>query len=522
MNLASIFLPEGWEAFDPVIWLLIGASLAITFELSSKNNEKVSGAIFWTAVLTILAAAGSIWYEAAGLPRTVLNHGLIVDGYGLYFSGVILAGTLIASFASLNIAPKLGLGMGDYVALVLVSAAGMLLLVHANDLIMVFLALELMSLGVYVLAGINQRSSRSSESAMKYFVMGAFASGFLLFGMALLYGLTGEVRLDAVANGLANIQTGYGELAMLAVALMVIGFAFKIGAVPFHQWVPDVYSGAPTPVTALMSVAIKAAAFAAFGRFLMLAVPASGDLHDRVTSLLWLVAIASILIGNLLAVAQESIKRMLAYSGVAHSGYLLVGFIVALDRPEAMGAVMFYLAVYTLATGGAFALIAYCSAERDLDDPQDLVGLGWTRPGVGLAMTIFMLSAAGIPLTGGFIGKYWLFYHAIDAGYIWLTLLAIIGSMIGAFYYLRVVVRMYMKSTAIDGPAPRGEGFGASAAIRACALASVLLGVLPGLAMDYAEDAGKQVIRGAATPSAGLPGGQPTLGVGEVSETVER
>lgn len=492
MTLLSAPLIGGYETFWPVIIILVAAGLALSVDLGSKRHEGARMPVFVISLLGVLLAFASLGLEANALPRLALGNGIVVDAFGLYLCGVILAGVAICCMTSLGQVAKMGIKLGDYLTLVLVSASGMMLLVTSNDLIMIFLSVELMSLGIYVLAGVNQKSARSAESAMKYLVMGAFASGFLLLGLAIIYGVTGHIRLPEVAHALQTLDPSMERFALLGAMLVLIGFLFKVGAVPFHQWVPDVYTGAPTPVTGLMSVAVKTAAFGAFGRFVLMVMDSDGTgFGAKLEDVLWLLAAVSVILGNWLALAQSSdgrIKRMLAYSGVAHSGYLVMGLLVAARNPETLGPVVFYLAVYTFATAGAFAVISFCSGERELDAVREFKGLAWRRPGAAAAMTIFMLSSAGIPLTGGFLGKYWLFSDVVSNGYIWLALLGILGSMIGAYYYLKVVVYMYMK-TEKEGAEPAGETWGTGFSLKACAVASVLLGVAPLFVLDHARDA---------------------------------
>jgi NADH-quinone oxidoreductase subunit N len=484
---------DGYEVFWPVMWLLIAAGVAVSIELGSKDKVAARMPVFFTALTGVVLAIVSLAWGFHSPPQTIMGGGILIDQFGTYMSAVILAGTAIACFTSLGVIQHMRAGLGDFMALILVAASGMLLLAVANDLIMVFLSIELMSLAVYVLCGLNQKSARSAESAMKYFVMGSFASGFLVMGMALLYGLTGQIQIGAVANGLAHLPAGTNQLALLGAALVVIGFVFKIGAVPFHQWVPDVYTGAPTPVTGLMSVAVKTAAFTALVRMLAIMLPAgtSGIAGDT-TTVLWVIAAATMLFGNWLALVQENVKRMLAYSSVAHSGYLLMALTASQGSSMGVAAVMFYLLVYTFGTAGAFAVLSFSSGAHEIEETKDLRGLGWKRPFAAAAMTVFMLSLAGIPLTGGFVGKYYLFSETLgaakaDSSYYWLVLIGIAGSLLGAFYYLRVVVLMYMKEPSDAATAPAGDSWGARAGLSLAAIATLVLGLKPSFLLDEAK-----------------------------------
>ncbi|MCA8939096.1 MAG: NADH-quinone oxidoreductase subunit N [Planctomycetes bacterium] len=498
-----------WQIFLPAIWLLLGAGIALSIELSTDDPKKVSGAVFYAAiggVLLALLTTLAYWNSFAETPNFShelwLLNGVVVDEFGMLLCTAILFGTAICCFSSATVVDKLKITMADYLALVLVAATGMVLLVVSNDLIMIFLSVELMSLGIYVLAGTNRNSSRSAESAMKYLVMGAFASGFILFGMALIYGTTGAITLPEVSHALANMDTAvWGKLPLLGVAMIVIGLIFKVGGVPFHQWVPDVYTGAPTPVTGLMAVAVKTAAFGAFVRLALTLMPhgAAYEIYSGPgLTILIIVSGVTMVIGNWIALTQTNIKRMLAYSSIAHSGYLLMGLIAALsvpaDQSAGLGALGFYLVVYVFGTGGAFALIEYCTNDRESDDMRDLQGLAWRRPASAVAMTVFMLSLAGIPLTGGFFGKYYLFKTAIDADLMALAFVGILASIAGAYYYLRVIVVMYMKERR-EGEAPmQADAWGVKFALTISAFATLYLGVAPASLLNQADAASKGLV----------------------------
>lgn len=510
-----MLLAEGTSFFGeyhiywPAIWLFIGASLAVGIDMSAKRSDAAKPAVFWAAFGSVLVAITSIVYgwfsqdaaaevlglagtDAAGRVFSAPMHlnALVWDGFGDFMTLVVLIGTGICMLASYHPSDEMHLNFGDYLALVLVSAIGMLLLCVSNDLIMLFLAIELMSLAIYVLAGIHRQSGRSAESALKYFIMGSFASGFLAMGFALIYGATGEIELGRIGVELTMLDGGdQSKLALLGLGLVVIGFAFKVGGVPFHQWVPDVYSGAPMPVTGFMAVAVKAAAFTALIRVVMLAVPAGGELNEAVMKGLWLVAALTVIVGNVLAVTQENLKRMLAYSSVAHSGYLLIGVLAARSHgvEDGITGVMFYLLVYTIATAGSFALLGYLSGERDVDNVRDIKGLAWKEPGMALSMAVLMFSLAGIPLTGGFVGKFGLFKGAIESEMTGLAVLGVLGSVVGAYYYLKVVVYMYMREpeklpsageVTPDG-VPSRPGWLLSGVVATAAMMSVIIGIVP-------------------------------------------
>jgi NADH-quinone oxidoreductase subunit N len=358
----------------------------------------------------------------------------------------------------------------------------MVFLAAANDLIVVFLALEIMSVAVYVLAGLLRREVRSTEAALKYFLLGAFATGFLLYGIAFFYGATGSTHLDVIARVIAH--DGLRPFTVLGIALVLVGFGFKVALIPFHVWTPDVYEGAPTAVTAFMAVGVKAAAFAAFGRVFLAAL---GDVAAQWSGLLALLAALTMTVGNVTAVLQRSVKRMLAYSSIAHAGYALVG-IVAATR-DGGAALCFYLAVYAFMTLGAFAvLIALGRRGEPNEDLADWAGVGFRHPVLGVSRSVFMLSLAGIPPTAGFAGKFYLFSAAIDAGWTVLAVIGVLNSLVSVYYYLGVLVAMYMaEGTRVIVP-PRSRPY-LLATILVSVAATILFGVLPAQPMHLAERA---------------------------------
>jgi len=370
---------------------------------------------------------------------------------------------------------------GELYPLVLFAASGMALIVVANDLIVTFLALEILSLSLYVLTGLGA-GSRSTEAAVKYFLLGAFASAVFLYGIAMSYGATGTTKIPEIGRALAG-GTGSLSIALVGMVLLAIGFAFKVSAAPFHMWTPDVYQGAPTPITAFMSAATKTAAFLAFMRVFMVGFqPLTWDWVPLVGA----IAVLSVVLGSVVAIAQRDVKRMLAYSSIAHAGFILTG----LTNPNVVGtrAAMFYLVVYSLMTLGAFGtvlLIAVRGEERT--DLASYRGLAGRSPGLAALMTVFMLSLAGIPPTAGFIAKVGVFGAAIGAGQTWLAIVGVVVSVAAAFFYLRVIVAMYMQSATEadeDAPGPLRYVMGALAA------AVLVLGVFPGLLTDVLDPAG--------------------------------
>ena len=382
---------------------------------------------------------------------------------------LIALASLLACLLSVGYLSALGIQHGEYYALVLLSTSGMMLLVSAVDLVMVFLGLEILSIPLYVLAGFDRRRLQSNESSLKYFLIGSFAGALLLYGMALLYGVSGHTDFE----GIRAAWNG-APLAWAGLGLVLIGFTFKIAAVPFHHWAPDVYEGAPTPITAYMSVTVKAAAFAALLRLLTGVLPAA---EPSLTSLLWAFAAATMLVGNVMAVIQDNVKRMLAYSSIGHAGYLLIALVTA--TPDAHGALLFYLLAYLFTNLGAFGVVIALAGEgRERDRIDDFAGLAERRPALAALMTLFMLSLAGIPGTVGFMAKFHLFLAAVRGGQVVLIVLAVLASVVSVYYYLRLPVAMYMREPAAGG-APRELASGEALVLGICALAVVLLGIFP-------------------------------------------
>lgn len=378
---------------------------------------------------------------------------------GIAFNGMIAYGGF-ASFVSLlfsvsailtlglskDYVERIGAGQGEYYTTIVFAVMGMVAFATATDLIVTFVGLELMSLSLYTLAGFTRKNIRGNEAALKYFLLGAFASGFFLYGIALMYGASGTTNIIAMADQFATLQTM--PLFLIGLGMLVIGFAFKIGAVPFHMWVPDVYEGSPTSITAFMSTGVKAAGFGAILMVLTATLNISGT---SIADVIAVLATASMVVGNLIAISQKNVKRMLAYSSVAHAGYMLIG--IAAGSMDSISAVLFYLTSYTLTNVGAFGIITML--EDELQTPvtvQDFNGLGAKRPGISVLMAIFMFSLVGIPPLSGFFGKYYIFVAAIENGYTWLTIIGVITSMISVYYYLRVVMAMYFNEAGEEKP----------------------------------------------------------------------
>jgi NADH-quinone oxidoreductase subunit N len=369
-----------------------------------------------------------------------------IDPFSSFAICLIAGASVLACLLSIAYLMELHINHAEYFALVLLATSGMMLMVAAVDLITVFLGLELMSIPLYVLSGFERRDLRSNESALKYLLIGSFASAILLYGMALVYGVSGQTDYAGIRAGLDSTNA----LALVGLGLIIIGFAFKVSSVPFHQWTPDVYEGAPTVVTAYMSITVKTTAFLALMRFLVEALGAAGSTAN-LSNLFWALAALTMIVGNVMAVIQSNVKRMLAYSSIAHAGYVLIGFATATQ--DGYTAVLFYLVMYVFMTLGAFSVVvALAHRGKDCDRFDDFAGLAQSRPGLAALMTLFMISLAGIPPTGGFYAKFALFGAAVKAGTVGLTILAVLTSVVSLYYYLRLPVLMYMREAGPDAP----------------------------------------------------------------------
>lgn len=491
-------LTSGFDVFLPVVWLVVAAGIVMLIDLFSEDAERNRMFTFFTALGGVLLAFVSLnpYWDAP--PQIMMRGAVLTDQFSTYLAVAILIGTAISMFASLSYIKRIGVNVADFLVTVLLAASGMVMLVVSNDLIMVFLSVELLSFSVYVLTGMHGKSGRSAEGAMKYFIMGAFATGLMVLGMACLYGVTGEVQLQPIGQKLALIfeqRNGLDVMATFGMGAILIAFAFKVGAVPFHSWVPDAYEAAPTTVTGFMAVTVKAAAFGALIRVAVVTFPASAAVEGFFGDLgfagwaLWLLSALSMILGNWFAISQRNIKRMLAYSSIAHSGYILMGLAAAGGNSHDYAAILYYLLAYTLMTSGAFAMLVYGSAGgKDVETLDDLRGLAAKKPAVGIGMAVFMFSLAGIPLTGGFMGKYFVFSNAIAAGdrYLVLAIIGICTSIVGAYYYLRVVAYTYFRDPD-DRPVIGKEDWGLKFALTLTVLGTVLIGVFPQRFYDAAE-----------------------------------
>jgi NADH-quinone oxidoreductase subunit N len=442
--LPGLVTPPGRDAIGLLPEIVLGGAFVLLMLVDLVVPQARRG---WLAVLTIVAILGSGaavvygWYDAA-TARSVYDGAFAYDRFGLFIDAILLVSALLAVWISPAYLNRREMHHGEFYSLVLAATTGMMLLGSAASLMVIFLALELLSIALYILSGFARGEERSQEAAVKYLLLGAFASGFLLFGMALVYGETGHTQLEQIALAV-QAASAPDPLLFGGIILMFVGFAFKVSAAPFHTWTPDVYQGAPLPVTAFMSVATKVAAFAVLIRVFNFTLP---TLYSHWNGVVITVAILSMVIGNVAALTQNSVKRMLAYSGIAQAGYILIG--VALPGPDPAGSIgaLYYLAAYALTNLGAFAVITIMSGRgEDLDSYDSLRGLAFRRPYVAVAMAWFLLSLGGFPPTAGFFGKFLVFFAAIKEGALPLAVWGIATSAISVFYYLRVALLMYSR-----------------------------------------------------------------------------
>jgi NADH-quinone oxidoreductase subunit N len=460
--------------------IVVGSALVVlVLDLLPPRDHKTHlGVLTLAGLVAALLASVAVW---GGRGRG-FHDMIVLDNYALFFDIVIGYAAALTVLVSLDYVRRAGAESGEYYGLVLFATAGMMLLASANDLVVVFLAIELMSLSLYVLAGLRGRRRQASEASMKYFLLGVFASAFLLYGVAFIYGATGSTNFDRIAVAVA--ANPHDPLFLLGLGLLLVGLGFKISAVPFHMWAPDVYEGAPTTVTAFIATGSKAAVFGALTRLVVSSLRAA---QPDAAVLLWALAALTMTVGNVVALAQSNLKRMLAYSSVAHVGYMLVGLVSG--DPTGAAAVLFYLLAYTFTTAGAFGVLA--AAERageEAVDLRDWAGLATRQPLLALSLSLFLLSLIGIPPLAGFVGKFYVFGSAVRAGYVWLAVIAVLNSAVAAYYYLRVIISMYMQE-------PEGEAtslapsFAGGLALTLALVGVVLLGVLPAPFFDRAQDA---------------------------------
>jgi NADH-quinone oxidoreductase subunit N len=474
-------MPAGISLSDfynilPELVLTAGALVVLVVDVLLPKERR--GALAWVTLLVIGATLASL--APFLTTRVEVAHGLLaVDQFALFFKVVFLFAAAITVLMSVRYLAIEGASPGEYYFLILCATLGMMIMAGGIDLITIFIGLETMAVAFYILAGFIKPSQRSNEAAVKYFLLGAFSLGILLYGMSLMYGLSGTTNLRVMAKTFAGQE--HDPRLILAVILVVAGVGFKIAAVPFHMWAPDVYEGAPTPVTAFLSVGSKAASFAMLIRIFIEGMPTMGEDWRQ---LFWVLAIVTMTVGNVAALTQSNVKRMLAYSSIAHAGYVLIGIVAGTSR--GVTAALIYLFVYAFMQLGAFTVIVVLH-RRDVvgDELKDFSGLSFRNPFAAFAMLLFMLSLGGIPPTAGFMGKFWLFSAAIDAHYYWLAVIGVLNSAISLYYYIRIVVFMYLKKETIGSVPTTSPTL--AVALGVAVAGTLFFGVYPRLLFELAE-----------------------------------
>jgi len=437
-----IHAPESIDliALAPVLVLSVFAMGVLVLDLWAGKNKTL---LMFVSLVGLLMTAISAFAKHP-IPAFAFTDSYTVDHLSLFFICIFTLSSALTILLSSEYNEREGIKAGEYYSLILLCTVGMILLASSTDMIMIFLGVEIVSICLYVLAGIRRENTASNEAALKYFLLGAFATGFLLYGMTLVYGSTGSTNLFKIAEFIKSDSAQSNPLLLMGIVLLVIGFGFKVAAAPFHMWAPDVYQGAPTPVTAFMSVGPKAAAFAAFFRIFSEAVP---DLAPSWEILLCTIAVLSMIVGNLGAIMQTNIKRMLAFSSISHAGYLLIAVIAKSSLSGS--SLLFYMLSYAFTTFGAFGIIILLGRKGEENlELENYSGLAYKHPLMALSMTVFLLSLGGMPPFAGFVAKFYIFSAAIEEGFVTLVIIAVLNSAISFYYYLKVVVFMYMKEPA--------------------------------------------------------------------------
>jgi NADH-quinone oxidoreductase subunit N len=462
--------------------LVLTAFALLILLMSVFVRAEQRGFLGYTALVGVVAAMVSL-YWGIGEEASAFSGMVRIDPFSLFFKVMIAIIALLTVLVSLSYAQREGIGFGEYYVLVLFATVGMMLMASGASLLIIFLGLEVMSISIYILAGIMRDDTRSVEAAFKYFLLGAFASAFLLYGIALTYASTGTLDLGGINRVLAaRAWINILPILITGLALLIVGFGFKIALVPFHMWTPDVYEGAPTTITAFMATGVKAAAFAAFVRVFFSALPALQPLWIEI---MWVLAVATMTVGNIIALSQSNIKRMLAYSSIAHAGYILVAFVAGNELGRS--GILFYLLAYVFMNIGAFTVVILLGKRGEENTLiSDYAGIGFKHPLLAIAMAIFMFSLAGVPPTAGFMAKFYVFSAAVKAGYYWLAVIGVLNSVVAAYYYLRVIIYMYFrepeKELAISGFSPA-----AVLAVIISVWGVLQMGILPSMFLSLAQ-----------------------------------
>jgi NADH-quinone oxidoreductase subunit N len=478
MDLSNLTFANIVRPIAPELILICVALILILLDLVTRKKVIVASAGIIGALLSLYVTFSI--YALTGV-QSAFGGMFILDGYSIFFKLIFYLTLIFTICISLKYMEIEGASFGEYYSLLLLATSGMMIIASASDLIVLYLGLELMALSTYILVGIIRHSIKSNEAAIKYFLLGGFSSAFLLYGISMIYGLTGTTEIETIAAYIGERGFAENQILLFSVVLFVVAFGFKIAAVPFHMWAPDAYEGAPTSITAFMSVGPKAAGFAALGRVFMIAF---SSMQVEWSTILIPLAVLSMIFGNVIAIAQTNIKRMLAYSSIAHAGYALLGVIAGTE--EGLSSMMSYMFIYAFMNIGAFAVVIMLRSEGLRgEDISDYEGLAKSHPLPSALMLIFMFSLTGIPPTAGFIGKFYVFMEAIKAGYVSLVIIAVIFSVVSAFFYLRVVMFMYMKEpkegVALATSAPMGF------VLVVTALTTIILGVFPSYLLNFAR-----------------------------------
>lgn len=477
-------------AILPELLVVFAACAVLALDPITPSSKK--DGLAWLSLGTMAVCMG-LTAARFGSPTTAFGGLVVIDNYSCFWKLLLYFVTGLTILLSVPYLKEERIYLGEYYGFILLALSGMMVMVSGADLLTIYLGTELMSLSLYVMAGLKRADTKSLEASAKYFVLGAFSSGILLYGISLLYGSAGSTRLPAIAAAIAGRSLD-DPLLLFATILIAVGFSFKLAVVPFHMWTPDVYQGAPTSVTAFMAVASKAASFGAFMRVF---VEGLGGVRANWSLMFLLLCMGTLVLGNIVALVQTNVKRMLAYSSIAHAGYALIGVVAAgrlapAEASSAVSSVMLYIALYAFMTFGAFTIIAMLrKGGLEGDEIEDFSGLAKRHPFAALLMMVFMISLAGIPPTAGFIGKFYVFMSAVQAGLTWLAVLALIFAAISAYFYLRLVMVMYMREPgAVTALSPRFMSSPALSIVLACAIAGVVFfGLYPDPIVNLATQA---------------------------------
>ncbi len=471
------------QAIMPSLVLSAFGMILLMISVFSKRGRTTH--VAWLSVAA-LVITGMITLAGWNHPQSGFAGSVLLDNFATFFSMICIVAATLTILMSDDYLKREDFPVGEYYPLILFTTAGAMWMASGTDLMTIFLGLEVLSVSLYVLAGFFRDKLSSNEAGLKYFFLGAFSTGFLLYGVALLYGVTGTTKIQGIAAYVqANPDAATNTMFIAGGLLLLVGFLFKVAVAPFHMWTPDVYQGAPTPITAFMSAGPKAAAFAAFIRVTIVGLE---GMQGELTSLFWLLAVLTMTMGNFIALSQKDIKRMLAYSSIAHAGYALVGLVAW--NTVGLSAIMYYMLVYTFMNIGAFAVLVLIGKKGEDNLTLDgIAGLGYKKPFLGVALCIFLFSLMGLPPTAGFTGKFYIFAGAIKAGYVWLAVLGMLNSAVSLYYYLRIIVQMYFKDPTEDF-AWVSLNLPTMVSIIISIVGVLYLGIMPGSLMQLAKLAG--------------------------------